>query len=184
MTEEHANPILLARRPRRPWLQAFLLTTVVFGSGLIVGVVLTSAVLWQHAFNPFRQPPGFDVERLMKDLQYELLLSPDQSKQIREIVSSYNERLKKIRDDVQPRLRNELDLLKKRVEDILRPEQAERWNTRYDEMQRRFLSPDSRSGPPEPDRDRRPPDREGGPRPGDDRPHDVPEAPRPPEDSR
>ena len=174
MTEENVNPVSLARPPQRPWLRAFLLTSAVFGSGLIVGIVLTSAVLWQRAFNPFRQPPGFEVERLMNEMQEELSLSPEQSKQLKAAVSSHDERMKAIRDEVDPKIQSELESLKKQVEGILRPEQAKRWNARYDGMQRRFRHFGPPGPPPNPDPGQRPPGL-----PGAGMPFGAPNGPRP-----
>ena len=154
MTEKSINPVSLAGPLQRPWLRAFLLTSAVFVSGLIVGIVLTSTVLWQRAFNPFRQPSVFDVKRLMNDMQDELLLSPDQSQQLKEVFSSHNERMKAIRDEVDPKIQNELESVKKQVEGVLRPEQAKRWIARYDDIERRLM----RFGPPGPPNGPRPPD--------------------------
>ena len=190
MTEENVNPasqhsdgppvgphsLTASQSHSRPWLRAFLLTSAVFGSGLIVGMVLTSTVLWQRAFNPFRQAPGFEVERLMNEMQDELLLSPDQSKQLNEVVSSHNERMKAIRDEVDPKIQNELESLKKKVEGILRPEQAKRWNERYDGMQRRFRHFGPPGPPPGPD------PRRGTPGfAGERMPFGPPNGPRPPD---
>ena len=185
MTEENVNPasqphsLTASPSHSRPWLRAFLLTSAVFGSGLIVGMVLTSTVLWQRAFNPFRQAPGFEVERLMNEMQDELLLSPDQSKQLKEVVSSHNERMKAIRDEVDPKIQSELESLKKQVEAILRPEQAKRWNERYDGMQQRFRHFGPPGAPPGSDHERRP---HGLP--GDGMPFGPPNGPRPPDGMR
>lgn len=142
----------LPRLSGKPWLRAFLLTSPVFGSGLVVGIVLTSAFLWQRAFDPFRQPPGFAIERIINDMRDELVLSDEQSKQLEEAFKEHHSRMETIRADVDPKMRAEFESLQKQVESILRPEQAARWNQRFGEMQKRFMrgpSPDGHHpGPP------------------------------------
>jgi hypothetical protein len=173
MSEESVHPAVLAKPPQRPWLRAFLLSSAVFSSGLIVGIVLTSAVLWQHAFNPFRRPPGFDVKQVIKTLERELQLSPEQSRELGAIFSSHNDQMKVIRDRIDPAILNELETLKKQVEGVLNPEQAKRWTERYNDLQRRFLNlgPAGRPRPPDDAREPRSnEDRQKGRPPSQERP--------------
>lgn len=145
-----------ARKPltaafRKPWLGAFLLMTLVFVCGLVVGVVSTSAFFWNRAFDSFRQPGGREIESLMKAIQYELLLSPEQSNSLKQIFESHNERIRAIRDEAEPKLQAEQESLYKSVEAALSPEQAKRWKMRFDEMVKEFRRPPRpQEGPPPP----------------------------------
>ena len=147
MSDETEMKTIGMDSPSRPWLRAFLLTSSVFVCGLVVGIVLTSAVLWPKAFNPFRQPPGFFVERLMNDMQSELLLSAEQTDQMKKVLAEHSERMEAIRNEIDPKIQAEFTAFKANVEAILRPEQAKLWNSRYEQMQKRFMRVPPPGGP-------------------------------------
>ena len=167
---------------RKPWLGAFVLVSFVFACGMVVGGVVTSAFLWNRALGPAGRPGGMEIERLMGDMEYELLLSPEQVGALKRLFEGHRERIEAIRGEAEPKFEAEQAALGKAVEAVLTPEQAKRWRKRFDDMAAQFRRqrPAPADAPPPPPGDGRPPRPQEGPPSGRPAPSMNDQGPPPP----
>ena len=138
------------------WIMAFVLMSSVFLCGAIVGGTATSWVLWHRTMKAFRAP-GSVVERMVHDVRREYSLSEDQSRKLEELLAEHHEAMQAIQDEFQPRIEEQLESLRTQVQDLLSPEQRERWNSRFDQMKTRWMRPGPGGGPPPPHHGQGPP---------------------------
>jgi len=82
-------------------------------------------------------------------LREELLLSDDQTKQVRQIYQERNDALSAIREKMGPELKAEYDKLSDQMKKVLNPEQFQRWHERFETVRNRMLPPPGRGGPPD-----------------------------------
>lgn len=135
---EPTRPV--ARTRRRGWWMAFAVSTVVFVLGIVVGSVLTSAVM--RSSSPWRfDAPQFRADRIADRLTVDLGLTEAQSTRIREIFRSQHEQLKRIRKETEPLVREVLDQTHSLVLAELSPEQQQAWEERYERMRKRMRAP-------------------------------------------
>ena len=93
------------------------------------------------------EPP---VAVMVDQLQHELLLNDDQTKQVRQIYQERNDALHAIREKMGPELKAEYDKLSDQMKKVLNPEQFQRWNERFETVRNRMLPPPpDRNGPPD-----------------------------------
>jgi Spy/CpxP family protein refolding chaperone len=121
--------------------KVILATMVIFGTGVITGGLLVGHeghIRHGHpprAANANRQaqqppsPGGLRLD-LLRRLQSELSLTPDQKERIDAIIRQGQERTRKIMEPVRPQLQEEFRKTKAAFRDALTPEQQ----TRFDEL--------------------------------------------------
>ncbi|MBI4829968.1 MAG: periplasmic heavy metal sensor [Candidatus Lindowbacteria bacterium] len=114
-------------KPRRKWLQAFFLMSSVFLSGVIVGGVAATQLLWNKHLKAMSQP-RFDVERMIHNMQTDFDLTEAQSEQLEKIFSNHHKNMRAIHEDLKPKVDKEIDSLRSQVEAVLTPDQVDRWN--------------------------------------------------------
>ncbi|HXP62110.1 MAG TPA: hypothetical protein VN829_16555 [Dongiaceae bacterium] len=120
--------------------RVILATMVIFGTGVVAGGLLVEHaahgrhVRPPHAANASRQPQPSSLSGLRFDLlrrlQSELSLTPEQKERIDAIIRQGQERTRKIMDPVRPQLQEEVRKTKAAFRDALGPEQQ----TRFDEL--------------------------------------------------
>ncbi len=124
----------LAPPKRTSWLTLFL-AVIIFVSGMIVGGGGLLALL-VHVSRRVDEAPAVTAARLKRQLG----LSEEQTAQVQEIVRTRQEALHRIRDDVQPRFREEIDLLEKQVAGVLNDRQKAKWHAGLAALRRTWFS--------------------------------------------
>lgn len=119
---------------RRSWLTLFL-AVIIFVSGMIVGGGCLVALL-VHVSRRVDEAPAATAARLKRQLG----LSDEQTAQVQEIVRTRQDALHKIRDEVQPRFREEIDLLEKQVASVLDDRQKAKWRAGLAALRRTWFS--------------------------------------------
>ena len=127
--------------------KVILATMVIFGTGVVTGGFLVEHAAHSrharppHAANANRQPQPSSLSGLRFDLlrrlQSELSLTPEQKERIDAIIRQGQERTRKIMDPVRPQLQEEVRKTKAAFRDALGPEQQ----TRFDELLRQEQRP-------------------------------------------
>ena len=179
------EPALPPRVQRKRASTALVLSVIVFVSGVGVGWGLT------RMFHP-RPPaeaalrPDPPLEPMVAHLREELLLTDEQTHKVKEIYQSRFDALKKIRDEMAPRMNSEYDQLRQNMKGVLSSAQFERWGQRFDSVRGRMLPPPRREQGPMGDQLRERPRGEPGqelpppPPDGPDGPREGPGNGRPP----
>jgi hypothetical protein len=120
-----------------------LATVLIFASGVATGALGLRAV---HRGGPTSRrpemPPSLFEARfdVLKRMQQELTLSPEQSARIEAILQEGRKRTRQIWDGVQPQVRDEMKRVREQIQAELNPEQR----TRYQEI---FRKSRDRHGP-------------------------------------
>ena len=116
--------------------KVILATMVIFGTGVITGGIVVDRVIQRsrphHAATnkpPPGSPAGTRVDFLRK-AERELDLTLQQREQADKVIASSQERIKKLMEPVNPKIREELQRTRDDFRAILTPEQK----TRFDEM--------------------------------------------------
>lgn len=115
--------------------KVILATMVIFGTGVITGGIVVDRVAQRsrphHApgVKPSGSPGGTRVD-FLKKAERELDLSTQQREQADKLISSSQERIKKMMEPVNPKIREELQRTRDEFRALLTPEQQ----TRFDEM--------------------------------------------------
>ncbi len=127
---------------------------VIFGTGVVTGGLLVRHVELAHLprvqrpASPLRpvsvpSPGGMRLD-LLRRMQRELELSPEQRERIDKILKESQERSKKIMEPVAPDLRQELQRTKEQFREVLRPDQR----ARFDELLKHPQRPQHRPATP------------------------------------
>ena len=115
-----------------------LLWTLIFGSGMVVGVGSTLITVRQGALQRIHHPeqmPAMIANRLRRPLG----LSPEQQSQIEQILNERQVVLQDIRRRFQPELEAELDVVYQRIGEVLDPQQCEKWDKYFEHARRTWL---------------------------------------------
>jgi hypothetical protein len=114
--------------------------TAVFFFGAIVGAVVTGRFLWTKHIDTLQQP-RFQTPRMMQRMQQDFDLTKEQAQQIETVFADHHEKIMSIREEVRSGIEPEIESLRQQVEAILTPEQAKRWEERFDAQKQRWLPP-------------------------------------------
>jgi hypothetical protein len=133
--------------------KVILATMLIFGSGVITGGLLvrkservrtprTGQNLAVRQVQP-GSPGGMRLE-LLRRMERDLDLSPEQRELADKIIKESQERTRKIMEPVSPQMRDELQLTKERFRAVLTPEQR----LRFDELSKQPQRPRDSRRPP------------------------------------
>jgi Spy/CpxP family protein refolding chaperone len=112
---------------------AVLLVAVAFVAGALIGFAGGRVYSIYHIFN--RRPES--IERgILRHLDRELKLTPQQHDQIAAIIDRHHKRMVEITDGVRPQMRQELDSANREIDVLLTPEQRTKFNEMHMRMQR------------------------------------------------
>ena len=125
--------------PKGNWLRLTLMGLVILVCGMLIGGTVTSRIAWKRFIDRTRNHDQI-TERIAGRMHRDLGLSDEQSHRIQDIIHQHQENLRNIHLEVRPRVEDELDQLKRGVDSVLTPEQAQRWNRRYQRMHEHWLS--------------------------------------------
>jgi|GEM_PF-3057285 len=168
---------------RKHSMKQYFLGIVILLCGMVIGAGLMSFVLWNSLQKPMRLYDRMP-DRIVEDMKTHIDLTEEQAEQIQEVFRRHLAVFDSVRQEVEPKINNEISLMENEIRDILTKEQQERWEDRYMKFRRRWFP-----GPPRMHShhgDRRPPFDDKSP-PWDDRRqrhsdpfHDTPSDSAPP----
>jgi uncharacterized protein HemX len=143
MEQEPINPTETEHVPvpplhRRPWSRSILLGFAILLSGIAIGAVGAAVVLDREQDRGTRRTRA--PEGLVQRMQAEYDLTDAQAAKLEGIFKEHWERLKAIRDKVQPLMDEEFEALRREVESVLTPGQAQRWREEFERRQRYWRS--------------------------------------------
>ena len=125
---EHESHIPLATRARpAPWRQVALGLAILL-CGMVMGAAGTMVVT-RRALRHGIQAPDKTARSLTQRMNAQLNLSPEQQKQVAEIVCRHLKQLRATRKE-------QLRLMRDEVAGVLSPEQAALWRKGFDRLQR------------------------------------------------
>ncbi len=99
---------------------------VLFAAGLIIGASLT-VLYFKNSVRPKPPEPEEFIERLMTRMNNTITLSPEEDKQVRNIVQDNMQEVKRIRRESSDNIRGCFDEMRNELETILGPERSELW---------------------------------------------------------
>jgi len=129
------QPLKLPKRRRWP---VVLISVLIFFSGLVVGAGGATFLIVRHARERMQNQERVPA-RVAGYLHNKLELTDDQARQVEEIVRERQAAMQAIRREVMPRFEAELDQARENIEEILTPEQGEKWEEVYGNMRRRWM---------------------------------------------
>ena len=127
-------------RPTRRRLWTILWMTVVFACGMVIGGGLTLKIAYDRFQESFHHPAIF-AERINHRLDRYLDLSPDQRRQVAQIIKRDLDQLHALRTKMRQQLLAQLEKTRQDLNAVLTPEQTQRLNRRFDRLQRIWLPP-------------------------------------------
>jgi hypothetical protein len=136
-SSEIAAQQLPAPVKRRRW-RTVLLALLIFAAGLASGAAVTVAVAvhrLQHLIHHPEEAPGRVAARLGRRLG----LDDAQKAKVEAIVAKRQAELMTLRGEIQPRLMEQLRLLREEIGEVLTGPQRERWERMFDEFRERWL---------------------------------------------
>lgn len=143
MTSETASPPAehpALPRPRAHWLRKTLLAVAILLCGMVIGSGLTLRVLWVQVTAAIQNPAEIP-QRISHRMDRVLDLTDEQSKRVEEILSREYQALAEIRREIAPRVQAELDKTRNDVAAALTPEQARKWQKRFDFLRKEWTPP-------------------------------------------
>jgi hypothetical protein len=136
MTEASSMPVstpVNPPRPRRRMLLMIVLGAVILACGMAIGSGAT--ILWiRHQMHRMRGEPDRMPVELASRIQAKLALSPDQATGVEQILRKNLEAVQRIHQETFPRVQAEVDKMRAEVSALLTPQQAEKWNSDFDEI--------------------------------------------------
>lgn len=142
MTEPNGENTTPLPAPAKSWLRPLLFGTALLISGAVIGSALTMIVLRSQAERA-REDPAWLSQRAATRLIRDLDLTPEQGEQVREIFHAHHERVRAFRQKHGTAAREMFTALQIEIEQVLTPEQAEKWRQRIERARERML----REGP-------------------------------------
>jgi len=117
-------PTIPPRRPGR-WLSVLLAVSLLL-SGMVIGAGLATIVIVKRIQHGLTHPETFPAAAAGK-LRRVLDLTPGQVQAVEAILRRRQASLQEIRMEFRPRLESELDEIGRQIAEVLKPDQAARW---------------------------------------------------------
>jgi hypothetical protein len=131
-------------RRRRHWLWSVLIGAAILICGIIIGVCLTLVVVRNRVIDLI-QHPRKRTAAMVRRLDGALNLSEQQRKEVRAVLERHRAEFERIRRDVHPRIRTQIESLDHDISAVLDEEQKRKWE-RYLTRLRRLWLPRFRGG--------------------------------------
>jgi hypothetical protein len=148
MTATHPSP--LAPTPSSPppapprlWLRRILtvvLAGLIFFAGIVTGAAITVKIIRTRISEAILHPEK-GRELLLKQLTKKLILDGDQQKKIGSIIESRQKDMLSIRVELQPRVEQVITKGKSEIEEVLKPDQMQKWNEFVEDKRSRWRPP-------------------------------------------
>ena len=116
-----------------------LLVAMIFVSGGLVGAGLAVIFQPQKALRG-RKSPQEIRDRLTRKIADRVGLSDQQTQQVRQIVEERMKELQKLRLEIQPRMKQQADVLHKKVSALLDDQQRPKWDKLHAEFRQRWFN--------------------------------------------
>ncbi len=117
------------RPSRRRWLRSLIIGIAILLCGIIIGSGVTFHVVVGRFMEAVRNP-GVVPSRIAARLEKVLDLNEEQAAEVESIVGRHQKELIAIGVEVRPRVRAQFGQMKREIEAVLTPEQAERFQER------------------------------------------------------
>ncbi|HSR10220.1 MAG TPA: hypothetical protein VLS90_02160 [Thermodesulfobacteriota bacterium] len=137
------GPVL---KPRRRWVRTILVALVIFVSGAMIGGGLTVLIIAGGAKRYF-QDPAVSADRITHRMKKQLDLTEDQVTQVHRIILERQQAFQSLRKQVQPQVKAQIEKTRRELSAVLTPEQARKWEKRFDRF-RKFWMPKDRDNQP------------------------------------
>ena len=106
---------------------AILLVAVAFIAGALIGFAAGRIYLIHHG-GPLRDRGAeFVRDRMLKHLDRELSLTPEQHAKVAQIMDRHHQRMDEIVAGVRPQIRQEIDAASREIDAVLTPEQKQKF---------------------------------------------------------
>jgi Spy/CpxP family protein refolding chaperone len=138
MSEQEQTPAL-PPAPRRRWVKALLVVTV-FLCGMVCGAGIT-AVGVGHLLRDVVRHPEKRAERAAGHLARRLDLTPEQRREVGDILARQAADLQSLRGEVWPRVLQRLERSEAEIASVLTPEQKEQWKLLAARLREEWLPP-------------------------------------------
>ncbi len=125
-------------RPRRRWGWTLLLGIVIFVSGILVGGGLTFKVITSGLKRSF-QDPAVLADLITHRMKKRLDLTEEQAVEVRRIIFEQQKVFQSLRRQVRPQLEAQIEKTRREMAAVLTPEQARKWEKRFDRFLRFWL---------------------------------------------
>lgn len=104
-----------------------LLIALIFGAGFVAGIVATRVVV-RHFVRRAIEHPELVQLQIERELTWKLRLTPDQRREVAEILATTHGQLKQLRSEVQPQFAEIVHTAATNINALLTPEQQERFD--------------------------------------------------------
>jgi len=135
--DQPTSPVI---RPRRRRIWSILLALVIFISGVLVGGGL-SFKLVTGGFKRYFQDPAVSAERITQRMKRQLDLTEEQAVQVRRIIFEQQNSFQSLRKQIRPQLDAQIEKTRRELAAVLTPEQARKWEKRFDRFMKFWLPP-------------------------------------------
>lgn len=142
MTESNGENTAHLPTPGKSLLRPVVFGAVLLISGAVIGSASTLLVLRSQAEHA-RDDPAWLSQRAAVRLIRDLDLTSEQGEQVREIFHAHHERVRAFREEHGSTAREMFADLQAEIEEVLTPEQAEKWRHRIERARERVM----REGP-------------------------------------
>ncbi|MFA6242842.1 MAG: hypothetical protein WC655_18025 [Candidatus Hydrogenedentales bacterium] len=137
MTDSSSELELTVAAPRRAWVRSLLFSMMILVCGAVIGSVST-ALYMQDREPRFGHRPENMAQYIADEMEHKYGLTPEQKQKVLGVFEEHSKKLAEIRAEVGPRVEAEFEAVRKSVEPILTPEQAEAWSKEYERMRHKW----------------------------------------------
>ena len=124
--------------PGRSWLRPLAFGTVLLISGAVIGSALTVLAMRSQTERA-RKDPAWLSQRAAARLVHDLDLTTEQAEQVHEIFRAHHDRVRSFREQHGTMAREMFANLQTEIEEVLTPEQAEKWRKRIKRARERAM---------------------------------------------
>lgn len=100
---------------------AAIVVIVAFGAGIVIGVC--GDRIWRDHHPRDHRPPGMIAALILRRLDHELNLTPQQHEAVGQILNARQQRIAALMAVVRPQIRQQIDATNAEIEKVLTPEQ-------------------------------------------------------------
>jgi Spy/CpxP family protein refolding chaperone len=139
-TPNTSPPPAVSPPPRRRKRRSILLGIAILLGGMCIGSGLTLRVLWTQVTSLVQHPEQLP-ERAAQRMTRTLDLTPEQETRLKAVLTERQQGIETLRREIHPRMQAEMEKLRAEVAAILTPDQAARWNQRFEQLRARWWPP-------------------------------------------
>jgi hypothetical protein len=129
------DPVVAPPRGTSTKVVATIVVVVAFAGGLVIGAIGDRLWMFHRGPGPHRLAIHAITARVLSRLDSELSLTPQQHEQVKKILDAHAARMQTIYEGVRPQIRHEVDLNNAEIEQVLTPEQRQK----FEKLKMQFL---------------------------------------------